>query len=106
LFPLLLDELGGLGEKDHQFVKVVSLLPLGRLLGRYDWTGIGRPPHERTWLLHAFIAKSVYGLPTTEALVALLKVNPTLRRLCGWEGGRRDSSSLDLLASLYPVCRG
>ena len=86
LFPLLLDELGELGEKDHPFVKVVSLLPLDRLLDRYDWTGIGRPPHERTWILHAFIAKSVYGQATTEALIAMLKVNVTMRRLCGWEG--------------------
>ncbi len=86
LFPLRLDELGELGEKDHQFVKVVSRLPLGRLLDRYDWTGIGRPPPERTWILHAFLAKSVYGLPTPEALVEMLKVHTTLRRLCGWAG--------------------
>jgi hypothetical protein len=85
LFPLLLDEVGPLGEKDHQFVQVVSLLPLGRLLDRYDWSGIGRPPHERIWILHAFIAKAVYGLATTIALIEWLKVNVTLRRLCGWE---------------------
>jgi hypothetical protein len=86
LFPLLLDELGPLSEKDRQFIQVVSLLPLGGLLERYAWCGVGCPPHERTWLLHAFIAKAVYGLATTEALLEMLKVNGRLRRLCGWEG--------------------
>lgn len=85
LFPLLTDELGPLGEKDRQFVDVVALLPLGPLLHRYDWSGWGRPPHERTWMLHAFVAKSVYGFATTEALIDALTARPTLRRLCGWD---------------------
>ena len=45
----------------------------------------GRRPHERVWMMHAFIAKSVYGFATTEALIDALKARPTLRRLCGWE---------------------
>jgi hypothetical protein len=85
LFPVLTDELGPLGAKDQQFVQVVALLPMGRFLARYEWCGNGRPPHERIWLLHAFIAKAVYQLPTTEALIDALKARPTLRRLCGWE---------------------
>ena len=85
LFPLLTEELGPLGAKDEQFVQVVALLPLGRFLARYDWCGNGRPPHERVWLLHAFIAKAVYGYATTEALLDALASRPTLRRLCGWE---------------------
>ena len=85
LFPMLLEELGPLSEKDRQFIHVVSLLPLGRLLERYAWSGVGGPPHERTYLVHAFVAKAVYGLPTTEALIELLKVYGRLRRLCGWE---------------------
>jgi hypothetical protein len=85
LFPVLTEELGPLGEKDQQFVEVISLLPLGRFLARYQWIGNGRPPHERVWLLHAFIAKTVYGLATTEALIDSLRARPTLRRLCGWE---------------------
>lgn len=85
LFPVLVDELGPLGERDRQFVQVVSLLPLGPLLLRYQWKGVGCPPHERAWLLHAFLAKSVYGFATTERLLDALRARPTLRRLCGWE---------------------
>jgi hypothetical protein len=85
LFPLLTEELGPLGERDHQFVRVVALLPLGRLVERYNWGGSGRPPHERTWMVHAFIAKSVYGFIPTELLIEALKASPSLRRLCGWQ---------------------
>ena len=85
LFPLLVEEVGELGEKDHQFIQVMALLPLGPLVERYRWHGVGCPPHERTWLLHAFVAKAVYQFATTEALVDALRARPTLRRLCGWE---------------------
>lgn len=85
LFPTLIEEVGELGEKDREFVQVVSLLPLGKFLEPYRWKRIGCPPHERAWLVHAYIAKGVYQFGTTEALVVALKANPTLRRLCGWE---------------------
>jgi hypothetical protein len=98
LFPVLIEEVGELGEKDRLFIEVISLLPLGPLLPRYDWCGIGCPPHERVWLLHAFIAKEVYQFPTREALVEALKARPTLRRLCGWE-------TVDEVPSLSTFCR-
>jgi hypothetical protein len=85
LFPVLEEELGSLTEKDRQFVEVMGLIPLGPFLEPYRWGGVGCPPHERAWLLHAFIAKSVYEFPTTRALLEALKASPTLRRLCGWE---------------------
>lgn len=98
LFPVLVEEVGELGEKDRLFVQVVSLLPLGRFLPRYDWCGVGCPPHERVWLLHSFIAKEVYQFATREALVEALKARPTLRRLCGWE-------TTDAIPSLSTFCR-
>jgi hypothetical protein len=36
-------------------------------------------------MAHAFLAKAVYQIPTTRALIDALKARPTLRRLCGWE---------------------
>jgi hypothetical protein len=85
LFPVLVEEVGELGDKDRQFVQVMALVPLGPLLDPYRWVGIGRKPEEREWIAHAFIAKAVYQFPTTRALLDALKARPALRRLCGWE---------------------
>ena len=98
LFPMLFDEVGEMGEKDRLFVRVSSLLPLGQWLERYDWCGVGCPPHSRTCIVHAFIAKEVYQYATREALVDALKARPTLRKLCGWE-------SVDDVPSLSTFCR-
>jgi hypothetical protein len=81
----LVEEIGELTDKDRQFVEVLSLVPLGSFLEPYRWQGIGRKPDERAWILHAFIAKSVYQFPTTRALLDALQSRPVLRRLCGWE---------------------
>ena len=86
LFPLLAEELGPLSELDQQFCQTLSLLDLGPLRHRFAWIGNGCPPKERTWIFHAFLAKSVYQFPTTEALRAALQAQPRLRRLCGWDG--------------------
>ena len=85
LFPSLADEIGTLSALDQRFCEVVALTDLGRFTRRYEWCGNGAPPCPRTWLAHAFIAKSVYQFPTTAALLDALQTRPTLRRLCGWE---------------------
>jgi hypothetical protein len=85
LFPILTEELGDLTDTDRHFVSVMALVPLGPFLEPYRWHGEGRPPEERAWMAHAFIAKAVYQFPTTRALLDALQVRPTLRRLCGWE---------------------
>jgi hypothetical protein len=85
LFPTLEEEIGELTDTDRRFVQVVGLVPLGPFLEPYRWGGFGCPPKTRAWIVHAFIAKAVYQLPTTRALLDLLNTRPTLRRLCGWE---------------------
>lgn len=85
LFPRLEEEAGPLSRLDEQFCQVVALTELGRFSAHFAWCGMGRPPRERVWLIHAFLAKSVYQFPTTSALIDALKSRPTLRRLCGYE---------------------
>lgn len=85
LFPVLEEEIGALTEKDRHFVEVMALVPLGAFLEPYRWSGVGCPPKERAWIVHAFVAKAVYQFPTTRALLEALKAQPTLRQLCGWE---------------------
>lgn len=85
LFPVLTEEIGSLSVRDRRFVEIISLMPVDRFLARYEWSGRGRPPYERVFLFHAFIAQKVYQLANIKALHLALKDQPTLRRLCGWE---------------------
>ncbi|MDQ7046277.1 MAG: transposase [Sulfurovum sp.] len=42
-------------------------------------------PKDREEMARAFIAKSVYNIQTTRDLIDRLRVDRTLRMLCGWE---------------------
>jgi hypothetical protein len=85
LFPVLVEEVGDLTDKDRLFVEIMALVPSGPLMESYRWQGIGRKPEERQWIFNAFIAKATYQFSTTRALIDALKARPTLRRLCGWQ---------------------
>ncbi len=54
---------------------------------------MGRREHDRRSLARAFVAKAVYDLSTTEALIDLLRSHRALRRLCGYESVRQVPSS-------------
>ena len=87
LLPTLEEELGPLTPKQEQLVRVLGLLGLEAWIpssrGR-----VGRPSHNRGAIARAFVAKAVYNLPTTRALVDQLQSDSVLRRLCGWESVR------------------
>ena len=88
LFPRLESDLGPLGERYELFVVVLELVrveaPLPYFRGQ-----VGRPEEDRAALARAFIAKAVFDVPTTRALIERLEVDGRLRRLCGWSGGGR-----------------
>jgi hypothetical protein len=46
---------------------------------------VGCPRQWRLALFLAFLAKAVWDMPTTRALLDRLAHDPTLRRLCGWD---------------------
>jgi Transposase DDE domain/Transposase domain (DUF772) len=83
LFPALQQELGPLGEREEEFVRALALLQLDGFVGVQQ--GRGRPAHDRACLARAFLARSVFNLPTTRALMERLRCDQVLRRLCGWE---------------------
>jgi hypothetical protein len=83
LFPVLTEELGPLGEHHRAFVRALSLLQLDGMVSRRR--GRGRPAHDRACVARAFLAKAVFNIPHTRALLDRLAHDPTLRRLCGWE---------------------
>lgn len=87
LFPELEEVVGQLSEKERDFIRICELCApsLDHEMRPYEWQGKGRPSAERLALAKAFIAKAVYGMHTTEALIEYLRGSSTLRRLCGWE---------------------
>ena len=65
------------------FVTVVEFVRVERFLASFHALP-GRPQEDRAALARAFIAKAVFQLPTTRALIERLAVDRPLRRLCGW----------------------
>ena len=85
LFPWPAEELGPLSERHKRLVQVLEFVRVEELLPGTRGGGAGRPPESRAALARAFLAKAVFDVPTTRALVERLCNDPTLRRLCGWE---------------------
>jgi Transposase DDE domain/Transposase domain (DUF772) len=85
LLPWLDDTLDGPLSGHHaQFVSVLGLARIETFLP--SWQGLpGRPLAERAALARAFVAKSVFNLPTTRLLIDLLSADKNLRLLCGWQ---------------------
>ncbi len=83
LFPALAEAVGPLLETHKRLVTALDLVKVEGFVGEV-WTGPGRPREDHQALARGVIAKAVWGLPTTRYLFDRLKVDPTLRRLCGW----------------------
>ena len=77
------EAVGPLLETHKRFVTALDLVKVEGFVDEV-WTGPGRPREDRQALAHGVIAKAVWDLPTTRHLIDRLKVDPTLRRLCGW----------------------
>ena len=88
LFPRLETSLGPLSERYDLFVEVIEFVRLEDLLP-YLRGLPGRPPADRAALARAFLAKAVFDIPTTRALIERLRVDRTLYQLCGWRRGNR-----------------
>ena len=83
LFPRLKTVTGPLSPQMELLAAVVALIPLERMLSARR-SATGRPAKDRAALSIAFAAKAVLNLPTTRDLIDRLRVDQTLRQLCGW----------------------
>jgi hypothetical protein len=83
LFPALEEALGPLSALHQKFAKTLALLELDRFVAVQH--GRGRPRHDRGAIARGFIAKAIWNLPTTRALLDRLHSDAPLRRMCGWE---------------------
>jgi len=85
LFPIL-EETLELSDKHREFVRVIELMPTEGMFARYDWCGNGCKPADRERIFRGFVAKAVFNIPKTSDLIQRLKVDKTLRALCGYDG--------------------
>lgn len=83
LFPVLEAEFGPLSGLQQQLVRTLALLQLDAFVEVRG--GRGRPAHDRAAIARAFVAKALFNLQTTRALLDRLRADIVLRRLCGWE---------------------
>ena len=84
LFPWLEEELGEMTAKEEKLVTTLDLIRIERFIA-CSRSLRGRPPKERAAVARAFVAKAVYNMPTTRALLDRLASDKKLRRICGWE---------------------
>ena len=81
LFPELQEFLGVLSPKEERLIKILDFAEIEQFI--HD-THVKNTPKDRIPFARAFIAKSVYNLQTTSDLIDRLKIDRTLRVLCGW----------------------
>jgi hypothetical protein len=76
-----------LTEKQRQVVAVLEVVRIEEqvAVGR---RGVGRPAHDRRPLARAFVAKAVYGEPTTVGFLERLRTERNLRQIRGWHNGQ------------------
>ena len=84
LFPWLSEELGPLTKKQQELVTTLELVRIEEFIITYHGYP-GRPAQDRSAIARAFVAKMIYNLSTTRALLERLATDKSLRRLCGWE---------------------
>jgi hypothetical protein len=83
LFPVLEAVTGQLSPQMKLLVAITAVIPLERMLSARR-AATGRPPKDRAALSVAFMAKAVLNLPGNRDLMRRLRVDETLRQLCGW----------------------
>ena len=73
-----------LTEKLKQLVTTLELIRIEEKI-RIPKYWHGQFPRNRQQIARAFVAKAIYNMDTTRALIDRLKISPALRRICGWE---------------------
>jgi len=71
--------------KLKQFIRILDIVGMDKHIASPFAQRMGRKRADRRSIARAFLAKAVYDLPTTEMLLEMLRLQPTLRKLCGFE---------------------
>lgn len=85
LFPILEANLCPLTDNQRKLITILETVRIEDFVPAARRGLPGRPEEDRQALARAFIAKAIYNMPTTRALIDNLEGSPNLRRICGWE---------------------
>lgn len=85
LFPFLREVLDPLTELQQKLVVILEVSAIEAYVRESRWPSVGRPKKAREALARAFVAKAVFNLPTTTALIDRIHSDKNLRRICGFE---------------------
>ena len=88
LFPWMDEVLGPLTGRYKQLLLALEMVSIERFLPSVPEHRPGRPLKHRAIIARAFLAKMVFNIPTTAALIERMRSDPKLRRLCGWQRER------------------
>jgi len=81
-----------LTQKLERFIYILDVVGIEKHVASPFSQWMGRKQSDRRSIVRAFLAKAVYDHPTTEMLLENLRLQPTLRQLCGF-GYQRDIPS-------------
>ena len=81
-----------LTEQHRRLILVLEVVRIEEDVAASCLQWLGRKRADRRVLARAFVAKSCLNLPTTKMLVERLRVDRSLRQVCGWEQGRQAPS--------------
>jgi hypothetical protein len=84
LFPRLEESMGKLSSKEAKLIKILDFAQIENFVCTAQITN---PSKDREEMARAFVAKQVYNLQTTRDLIERLKIDRTLRIICGWRYG-------------------
>jgi Transposase DDE domain/Transposase domain (DUF772) len=84
LFPWLCEEVEPMTEALGRLITLLDVIGLEAFVPEPP-RGAGRPREDRRALARAFVAKALFGIPSTSALIERLCVDRSLRRILGWE---------------------
>ncbi len=85
LFSCAKELLGPLNELQTKPLNVLDIVRVECNLRSNPTAACGRPLQDRAALARAFLAKAVYNIGTTRALIDRVCSDPQLRCLCGWK---------------------
>lgn len=83
LFPFIEKEIGQITEKHKKLISILELLRIENFIA-ISSDNVGCPLKDRRAIARSFVAKALFQLTTTRALIDRLSSDLQLRKICGW----------------------